>query len=68
MTVGRQTQWSAVPSAWGDSVPDVVFDPAKQIMDFKLTPKAVRPAQSVNFTKDFPGNDVDYIFGPGPWR
>jgi hypothetical protein len=50
------------------SVPDVVFDPAKQILDFKLTPKAVRPVQSANFGTDFPGYGIDYIFGPGPWR
>lgn len=50
------------------SVPDVVFDPARQIFDFKLTPKAVRPAQTLNFQNDFPGYGIDYIFGPGPWR
>jgi len=47
-----------------NSVPDVVFEPTKQILDFKLTPKAVRPAQSANFENDFPGYGVDYIFGP----
>lgn len=50
------------------SVPDVVFEPTKQIFDFKLTPKAVRPSQSANFLTDFPGYTVDYVFGPGPWR
>jgi len=50
------------------SVPDVVFDPARQILDFKLTPKAVRPVQTQNFLNDFPGYSVEYVFGPGPWR
>jgi hypothetical protein len=51
-----------------NSVPDVVFDPAQQILDFKLTPKAVRPVQTQNFLNDFPGYSVEYVFGPGPWR
>lgn len=46
------------------SVPDVVFDPAKQIFDFKLTPKAVKPAQHSNFQNDFPGYGIEYIYGP----
>lgn len=29
-----------------------------------VTPKAVRPAQGLNFQSDFPGYDVEYIFGP----
>jgi len=50
---------------WGaNSVPDVVFDPARQIFDFKLTPRAVRPAQTQNFDTDFPGYNIEYIFGP----
>ncbi len=47
-----------------NSVPDVVFDPARQIFDFKLTPRAVRPTQTQNFGTDFPGYNVEYIFGP----
>jgi RHS repeat-associated protein len=46
------------------SKPDVIFHPAKQIFDFKLTSKAVRPQQSQNFKIDFPGYDIEYIFGP----
>lgn len=46
------------------SVPDVVFDPARQIFDFKLTPKAVKPAQHSNFQTDFPCYGIEYIFGP----
>jgi len=45
------------------SVPDVVYDPASQIFDFKLTPKAVRPAQTLNFQNDFPGYNIEYIYG-----
>jgi len=47
-----------------NSVPDVVFDPAGQIFDFKLTPRAVRPTQTGNFQTDFPGYNIEYIFGP----
>jgi RHS repeat-associated protein len=47
-----------------NSAPDVVFGPARQIFDFKLTPKAVRPAQTQNFRTDFPGYNIDYILGP----
>ncbi len=47
-----------------NSVPDVVFDPARQIFDFKLTPRAVRPSQTQNFGTDFPGYNIEYIFGP----
>ncbi|MFZ5805954.1 MAG: RHS repeat-associated core domain-containing protein [Verrucomicrobiota bacterium] len=47
------------------SVPDVVFNPAQQIFDFKLTPKAVRPIQTSNFQNDFPGYSIDYIFSSG---
>jgi RHS repeat-associated protein len=47
-----------------NSVPDVVFDPARQIFDFKLTPRAVRPTQTGNFQTDFPGYNIEYIFGP----
>jgi RHS repeat-associated protein len=47
-----------------NSVPDVVFDPARQIFDFKLTPRAVRPTQTRNFQTDFPGYNIEYIFGP----
>ena len=50
------------------SIPDVVYEPTKNIMDFKLTPKAVRKKQSDNFKSDFPGYSIEYIFGPGPWR
>lgn len=50
------------------SIPDVVYEPTRSILDFKLTPKAVRKAQSNNFKKDFPGYSIEYIFGPGPWR
>ena len=50
------------------SIPDVVYEPTKNIMDFKLTPKAVRKKQSDNFKRDFPGYSIEYIFGPGPWR
>lgn len=50
------------------SIPDVVYEPTNSIMDFKLTPKAVRKKQSNNFRNDFPGYSIDYIFGPGPWR
>lgn len=46
-----------------NSVPDVIFEPARQILDFKLTPRAVRPAQTQNFLKDFPGYNIEYIFG-----
>jgi len=47
-----------------NSVPDVVFEPARQIFDFKLTPRAVRSAQTQNFATDFPGFQIEYIFGP----
>jgi len=47
-----------------NSVPDVVYDPARQIFDFKLTPGAVRPSQTQNFATDFPGYNIEYIFGP----
>jgi RHS repeat-associated protein len=47
------------------SVPDVIFEPDKLIMDFKLTPKAVRSVQARNFANDFPEYEVKYIFGPG---
>ena len=50
------------------SIPDVVYEPAKTIMDFKLTPKAARKKQSDNFKIDFPDYRIEYIFGPGPWR
>jgi len=50
------------------SIPDVIYEPTHSIMDFKLTPKAVRKVQSNNFKNDFPGCSIDYIFGPGPWR
>ena len=50
------------------SIPDVVYEPTKNIMDFKLTPKAVRKKQSDNFKSDVPGYSIEYIFGPGPWR
>ncbi len=50
------------------SIPDVVYEPTKNIMDFKLTPKAVRKKQSDNFKSDFPGYSIEYIFGPGLWR
>jgi hypothetical protein len=46
------------------SVPDMVYDPAIQIFDFKLTPKAFKPAQHQNFQTDFPGYNIDYIYGP----
>jgi len=47
-----------------NSKPDVVFHPAKQIFDFKLTPKAVRPTQSQNFKLDFKNFNIEYIFEP----
>jgi len=47
-----------------NSVPDVVYNPATQIFDFKLTPKAFKPAQHRNFQSDFPGYGIDYIYGP----
>ena len=50
------------------SIPDIIYEPSKSIMDFKLTPKAVRKTQSNNFKKDFPGYSIEYIFGPGLWR
>ncbi|MBQ1327612.1 MAG: hypothetical protein IIY49_06215 [Eubacterium sp.] len=50
------------------SIPDVVYEPTKSIMDFKLTPKAIRKVQSDNFKLDFPDYSIEYIFGPGPWR
>jgi len=43
-------------------VPDVVYVPARQILDFKLTLRAVRSAQTENFQADFPGYNIDYIF------
>jgi len=46
-----------------NSIPDVVYEPAKQIFDFKLTPKAVKPSQHSNFQADFPGYNIKYIFG-----
>jgi len=46
------------------SAPDIVFNPALQIFDFKLTPAAVRSKQTRNFRNDFPGYSVEYIFGP----
>ena len=50
------------------SIPDIVYEPTRSIMDFKLTPKAVRKKQSDNFKKDFSGYSIGYIFGPGDWR
>lgn len=50
------------------SIPDIVYEPTKSIMDFKLTPKAVRKKQSDSFKSDFPDYSIEYIFGPGPWR
>jgi hypothetical protein len=50
------------------SIPDVVYEPSKSIMDFKLTPKAIRKVQSDNFKLDYPDYSIEYIFGPGPWR
>ncbi len=50
------------------SIPDVVYEPTHSIMDFKLTPKAIRKVQSDNFKLDFPDYSIEYIFGPGPWR
>jgi len=50
------------------SVPDVVFDPTKQIFDFKLSPASVRSVQTQNITNDFPGYDLRYIYGPDLWR
>jgi len=47
-----------------NSVPDMVYNPATQIFDFKLTPKAFKPAQHRNFQSDFPGYGIDYIYGP----
>ena len=52
----------------GHSIPDIVYEPTQNIMDFKLTPKAVRKKQSDNFKSDFIGYSIEYIFGPGPWR
>lgn len=43
-------------------------EPSKNIMDFKLTPKAIRKTQNQNFKIVFPGYEIEYIFGPGPWR
>jgi RHS repeat-associated protein len=45
------------------SVPDVVYDPGRLIIDFKLTPKAIRWQQSVAFRHDFPGYNSTYVFG-----
>ncbi len=50
------------------SIPDVVYEPTHSIMDFKLTPKAIRKIQSDNFKLDFLDYFIEYIFGPGPWR
>jgi hypothetical protein len=36
------------------------------ILDFKLTPRAVKERQYRAFRRDFPGYDVDYIFGRQP--
>jgi len=47
-----------------NSVPDMVYNPATQTFDFKLTPKAFKPAQHRNFQSDFPGYGIDYIYGP----
>jgi hypothetical protein len=47
-----------------NSIPDIVFSPARKIFDFKLTPAAVRSSQTRNFRVDFPGHDIEYIFGP----
>jgi hypothetical protein len=47
-----------------NSIPDVVYDPAKQIFDFKLAPTSVRPSQTQNILNDFPGYDLQYIYGP----
>ncbi|MFH1022185.1 MAG: RHS repeat-associated core domain-containing protein [Planctomycetota bacterium] len=46
-----------------NSIPDVIYEPAKQIFDFKLTPKAIRSAQSLNFARDFQDYIVEYIVG-----
>ena len=51
-----------------NSIPDIRIPRAQQIFDFKLTPKAVKRAQGLNFLNDFPGYAYDYIFGPGSWR
>ena len=50
------------------SIPDLVYESTKDILDFKLTPKAIRKKQSNNFKSDFLGYSIEYIFGPGPWR
>jgi hypothetical protein len=50
------------------SIPDVVFDPTRQIFDFKLSPASLRPVQTENIIQDFPGYDLRYIYGPDLWR
>ena len=50
------------------SIPDVVYDPGKQVLDFKLSLASLRPAQTQNIIRDFPGYTLRYIYGPDVWR
>ena len=52
----------------GASIPDVVYEPAKRIFDFKLSPAAIRPSQTASIMADFPNYDLRYILGPDTWR
>lgn len=45
------------------SVPDIIHEPSKSLIDFKLTPRVIRPKQSKNSKSDFPGYVMEYIFG-----
>ena len=47
-----------------NSIPDFIYHPEQQIFDFKLTPNAIRSSQTQNFKLDFPGYNINYIFGP----
>jgi hypothetical protein len=50
------------------SKPDVIFDPAQKIFDFKLAPTSIRPVQTENILNNFPGYSLQYIYGPDLWR
>jgi RHS repeat-associated protein len=49
----------------GNSFPDVLYKPGKLILDFKLTPKAVKERQFRAFRSDFPGYLIRYLYGDG---
>ena len=55
-------------AAGDNSTPDIVYDPAMRVLDFKLSPAAIRPSQTASILSDFPGYDLKYVLGPDTWR